>query len=252
MDDGQAAGEVGLRQVAEVGPHLGGRQHTFIYNGAARKRHDVEVLVVYALLYLLADDVERAFQVLRVSGTGNEHLLDVRLRLAGALPQDVRVDWHGAEVHQRESFALHLFYNDAQDVFLLLGVFGQEDEPRAVFALFGYRDALQQNEFMRYLYHDAGSVAGLVVGPFGSAVLHVLQHSQGRVHQFVRFASVQVYNHAHAAGVVFVGCIVQSALSVACVPLSLSFCSVQMLLILHCCFRIYVFVCHIVSLCVQI
>ena len=94
MDDGQPAGEIGLRQVAEVCPYLGGRKHTFIYNGAAGERHDVEVLMTYALFNLLADDVERAFQVFRSGGAGDEDLFDVRFRFLCVLSQDVRV-WAG-------------------------------------------------------------------------------------------------------------------------------------------------------------
>ena len=146
--------------------------------------------MVYALFNLLADDVERTFQVLRVSGSGDEHLFDVRFRFSCALSQDICVHRHGAQVHQGEAFALHLFDDDAQDMFLFLRIFGQENESCTIFTFFGYRDALQQDEFVWNLYHDTCTVARLVVGAFCSAVFHVLQYSQGGVHQFVRLASV--------------------------------------------------------------
>ena len=190
VDDGQSAGEVGLCQVAEVCPHLGGRQHTFIYNGTAGQGHDVEILLVYALLYLLADDVECAFQVLRVSGSGDEYLLDVRFRLACTLSQNIRVDGDRTQVHQGEPFPFYFFNDDAQDMFLFLRIFGQENESCTIFTFFRYRDALQQDEFVWNLYHDTCAVARLVIGAFCSAVFHVLQYSQGGVHQFVRLASV--------------------------------------------------------------
>ena len=98
-------------------------------------------------------------------------------------------------------------------MFLFLRIFGQEDETGTILAFLGYRDALQQDEFVGYLYHDAGAVAGLVVGSFRSTVLHVFKHPQGRIHQFVRFAAVQVDNHSHTAGIVLVRGVIESFLS---------------------------------------
>ena len=60
-----------------------------------------------------------------------------------------------------------------------------------------------------YLQHDAGAVAGLIVGTLGAAVLHVLQHLEGGIYQFVRLVAVNVHYHAHAAGIVLVGGVVQ-------------------------------------------
>ena len=112
-------------------------------------------------------------------------------------------------MHQCHAFPFDFLSNDAQEVFLFLWLLGQKHHSGAVFSLFGYRDALQQDKFVRYLNHDAGSVAGLAVGAFGSPVLHVFQHLQGIVYQSVCFCTVQVDYHADTAGVMFVGRIVQ-------------------------------------------
>ena len=56
---------------------------------------------------------------------------------------------------------------------------------------------------MWYLQHDARSVARLVAR-LCAAVLHVLQHLQGLVHQLVALAAVDVHHHSHAAGVVLI------------------------------------------------
>ena len=111
------------------------------------------------------------------------------------------------------SFPFYFFNDDAQDMFLFLRIFGQENESCTIFTFFRYRDALQQDEFVWNLYHDTCTVARLVVGAFSSAVFHVFQHPQGRIHQFVRLASVQVHNHSHAAGIVLVRGVIESFLS---------------------------------------
>ena len=66
----------------------------------------------------------------------------------------------------------------------------------------GNRDALQEYELMGYLNHDTGTVARLVVGALGTAVLHVLQHPQRLIHQFVALAAMDICDHSHTAGVV--------------------------------------------------
>ena len=106
-------------------------------------------------------------------------------------------------MHQLQSFALYLLYHHRENFLLSLFIFGQEDKTCAIPALFGHRDALQQDKFMRNLQHDACSVACLVTR-LGTTMFHVLQHFQCVVNKFVALASVNVYHHAHAAGIVLV------------------------------------------------
>ena len=115
-------------------------------------------------------------------------------------------------MHQGQSILFNLFDNDAQDDSLVFSVFGKEKQAGAVFPFFGNRNALQQNEFMRYLQHDAGAVSGFIVGTFRSTMAHVFQYFQCRFYQFVRFPSLDIDQHAHSAGIVFIGCLIQAQL----------------------------------------
>ena len=113
-------------------------------------------------------------------------------------------------MHQRKSFALNLFDHHREYLLLADRVFGQEDKSRAILSLFGDGDALQQNELVGNLQENARTVASLVVGTFGSAMPHVLEHLQCVVYQFVALVTVDVYHHAHTTRVVFVLGIIQS------------------------------------------
>ncbi len=81
---------------------------------------------------------------------------------------------------------------------------GKEHQTRAV----GTGFAQGGNEFLveavRYLEEHAGAVAGLVVGAFGSAVLHALQDFQSPFQDGVRRASFDVGYEAYSAGIVLV------------------------------------------------
>ena len=64
-------------QISEIFAYLYGSKHTFIYNVATRKRHDIEIFVMYSFLNLFTDNVKRTFQLQAVRIAGNEHLFDV-------------------------------------------------------------------------------------------------------------------------------------------------------------------------------
>ena len=67
---------------------------------------------------------------------------------------------------------------------------------------FGHRNALKQNELMRNLDHNAGSIA--VLSYFCPTMAHVLKHMQCIVHQFVTLAGMDVHYHSDTTGIVFV------------------------------------------------
>ena len=113
-------------------------------------------------------------------------------------------------MHERQSFALYFLYHDAQYILLPFFVFGQEYESRTVFALFGHRYSLQQNEFMWNLEHYARSVAGLVVGSLCTSVAHVFQHLQCIVHKFVALVAMDIDNHPHSTCIMLVAGRIQS------------------------------------------
>ena len=68
---------------------------------------------------------------------------------------------------------------------------------------------------MRNLHQDASPVARLVAR-FGSSVLHVFQHLQGIIDEFVALASVNVHHHADTTSVVLVVGTVQTIIPVLC------------------------------------
>ena len=104
-------------------------------------------------------------------------MLDVRFVGKSRFSQYFGASGHIAQMHQGQSILFNLFGNDAQDGSLVFSVFGKEKQAGAVFS--------QQDEFVRYLQHDAGAVSGFVVRPFRSTVAHVFQYLQCRFYQFM-------------------------------------------------------------------
>ena len=219
----QTAREVGIRQVGEVLPQLQTAEHTLVDDGLAGEGAYVEVgegrvshlcltHFCHSALNALADEIEHSLENIEtvVRNPSDEHLPDGWFDIEGGLSQTFRTGGHGAQVHQRESFALYFFYHHLQHAAHGSLVFGQEHESRAVFSFLGHGNALQQNKFVGYLEHDARAVARLVVSTFSAAVAHVLQHGQGVLHQFMTFVAVDVQHHAHAASIVLVCGIVES------------------------------------------
>ena len=212
----QSAGEIAVGEVGEVAAQLQGREHPLIDDVLRGERDDVEILacrdvrLAYAVLDSLSYYIEFAVGGFALRKSGDEDLLDVRLAGKCGFSQNLGAGGHVAQVHQVQPLLFYLFDEDAQDGGLVFPVFGKEQQSGAVFPFFGNGDALQQDEFMRYLQHDAGAVSGLVVRAFSAAMAHVLQYLQRRFHQFVRLPSPDVDQHADSAGIVFVRRVVQA------------------------------------------
>ena len=79
-------------------------------------------------------------------------------------------------MHQLQSLALYLFNHHRENLLLLALALGQKHQARAVLSFFRHGYALQQNELVGYLQHNARTVARLVAC-FGTSVFHVLQHA---------------------------------------------------------------------------
>ena len=90
---------------------------------------------------------------------------------------------------------------------------------------------------MGYLEQYAGTVAGLVVSTFRPSVLHVFEHLQGSVHQFVALVAVNVDNHAHTTSVVLIVGAVESLVK-SFVFLHLGFCKHAFPLVPEACKRL--------------
>ena len=107
----------------------------------------------------------------------------------------------------------HLGTQNCKTLSLRLFITRQEYHTRSVTSAFRQRNALKQNKFVRYLHGYAGSVAGFVIGAFGTSVLHILEHLQPLFDHIVTFHSVDIDYHADSAGIVFICGIVKSVLS---------------------------------------
>ena len=75
-------------------------------------------------------------------------------------------------MHQLQPLALNLLNHDAENLALCLLLFGQEYQTGAIFPLFGYGNALQQNELVGNLNHDARTVA--ILAHLSTTVAHIL------------------------------------------------------------------------------
>ena len=114
-------------------------------------------------------------------------------------------------MEQGQPFAFHLLFEYPHGRRLPFLFFWKKHQPRAVFALFGHGYALQKDKLVRNLEQNACTVASLVVGTLGAAVLHVLKNRKRRIDQLMRLVPVNVHNHPHAASVVLVLRTVQTA-----------------------------------------
>ena len=91
---------------------------------------------------------------------------------------------------------------------------------------------------MRNLYHDTGTVTGLVAS-LSSAMFHVFQHLQCIVYQIVTFSAVYVNHHTHAASIMLIVTLVESFFGLSL----LSFCHI----ILTLCTSFFHFACKGIS-----
>ncbi len=97
--------EVLVLQIEEETAEVADKEHSLIYNRAARERNDICVLV--ALLKHSARDVESAVKVktlLHARGTLNEALLDVWHAVESALTDDLCVGGHFSPAEDGQSF----------------------------------------------------------------------------------------------------------------------------------------------------
>ena len=65
---------------------------------------------------------------------------------------------------------------------------------------------------MGNLYHDTSTITSLITR-LSSAMLHVFQHFQCIVHQFVTLSTMDIDNHTHTTSVMLVVALVESIFS---------------------------------------
>ena len=123
---------------------------------------------------------------------------------ASCLTQDVAVHGHVTHMGELEPHPGHLLANDVQVFLAERIVLGEEYKPSSVTKPFGYRNALQQNELMRYLHHDAGSVAGSTIGTLRATVLHILKQGERTIDKLVCLSPTETHHQAYSAGIMLV------------------------------------------------
>ena len=165
----------------------------------------------------LADDVELALQRIgdgHAGAAADEHLADDRLDPLDRFAEIAVVDRHVAPAEQDLSLVL----DGALDL-VLAGearrrLLRQEHHAHAVLAERRQGDALLGHflaeELVRHLDQDAGAVARLGVGAHRAAVSQVLEDQQPLLDDGVALLALDVGDEADAAGIVFVGWVVQT------------------------------------------
>ena len=189
-------------------------QHPLVDDGSRGEAGDVEARLLGDLqaadrvASAPADDVELPLEGVVLDDrrvTGDEELLDDRLRLAGGRPQHPAVDRDLAPAEH----ALPLVTHDLLEQVLAGGpaarIAGQEHHPDAVVPDRGERDvplglgAGGGQEVVRDLDEDAGAVAGVLFRPARTAVLEVEEYLDPVPDDLVGLASLQIDNEANPA-----------------------------------------------------
>jgi hypothetical protein len=216
--------EARILQVAVILADLPGQQQALVDDGARRhRRHEVflAVLEVQRLDLVagqLADHIQLALERVsdhHVRAAADEDLADHRFPGAHRRRhRHARVDRHVAPAQQHLAFAAHR----ALDL-LLAGqprgvLLRQEDHPDAVLAGGRQRHALARHllaqEVVGNLGEDACAVAHQRIGSHRAAVVQVEQDLQALLDDAVALLALDVGHEADAAGVVFVGGVVET------------------------------------------
>ncbi len=219
-------------QVLVVDADLVGQQQALVDDGAGRHRRHEEFLAVHQLQGLdgvagrLADHVQLALE--RVGDHDVRTAADEDLANQRLLGAHQRRHGHGfvqrhiAPAEHDLAFDAHgaldlLLAGDARSVFLR-----QEHHADAVLALRRQLDALLGHflavELVRDLDQDAGAVAHELVGAHGAPVIQVLQDQQALFDNRVALVALDVGDEADAAGIVFIGGVVQTLGNHECSP----------------------------------
>ena len=122
----------------------------------------------------------------------------------GDLAQAVAVDRQVAQGDQGESRGGNYLSDHLQTEGSLLLLLWKEDQSGTVTSLLRNGDTLQQDELMRDLYQDAGTVASYLVGTLRATVHHVLQHLHPFLHDVVRFFTCKGHHNPYATSIVLV------------------------------------------------
>src|SRR5208337_4904281 len=217
----QRAEALRIGEIAVEAGDLGRQQQTFIDNGAAAQRRNVEEALVADVglddlaLGALADDVQLALElvVIHPRGAADKNLLDVRLRDAGDAADGVDVERGIAPAEQAQAFLADDALHDALALQALLRLNGQENEAGAIFVPGGQAEAelqaLTGEKFMGNLDQHAGAIAGFRIAAASPAVGQIDEDLDAFGDDIVGPLAVNIHDEADAAGVVLQAGVVQ-------------------------------------------
>ena len=157
---------------------------------------------------MLAEQVQLGLEAGDILGSGHKNLDRVGFGSPGRLSQNLRVHRHLADMGKFQPGFLGLLADDGQISLPFHLVLRQEHQTGAIFQALRYRNTLQEDKFVGYLQQNTCAVAGLVVGSFRTAVLHIFQHGQGVVDQLVTLVALQADQHSDTAGIVLISGVV--------------------------------------------
>jgi len=165
----------------------------------------------------LADDEQLAFKgvlVADVLALGDEHLAHDRLDLAGSGSQAGIVPGHVAPAEEGLAFFVHDAGHGGFGGGTTVGGLGQEHDTAGVLAFLGQVDAqfggFGTQEGIGHLNQDAGAITQQRVITGSAAVVEVFQDQQTLFNDTVALLVLDMGNETDAAGILFVGRVVQA------------------------------------------
>jgi len=212
-----------VTQIMEILADLVGQQHAFVDHGAGRHRGHIKHLAVgqlerlHAMAGFLADHIQLALQRVDIrdaSAGTDEYLADHRLDFARSLGQAGIVAGDIAPAQQHLAFVAHRTLDSRLAGAAAFAVARQKHHADAVGA--GGRQGhsltghLGTEEAVRNLDQDAGAVAEQRIVAGGAAMLEILEDLQALRDDSMAFLVLDVGNEANAAGVMFIGRIVET------------------------------------------
>ncbi|CAB4897173.1 unannotated protein [freshwater metagenome] len=203
----QGALDALVPQIGEEHRQLRRGEHALVDQGPAGQRREVGALLARQLVFdALARHEHLAIEIDPCSrcGVGDEQLLEARHHRTSARPEAGRIDGNGTPSESAQA----LFGDDGLDRGHGLGsvtdVSRQERQADGVLThgrKFEAGDRTQ--EAVRHLDEDAGTIAGIGLGPGGATVLHVAQGADAHGDNGATGDTVDVGDEGDTTGIVF-------------------------------------------------
>ena len=104
-------------------------------------------------------------------------------------------------MHDLQVVRLDTFVDDFSETGIVPRLFRQEYHSYAIASFFRNRNTVEQNELMRYLDHDAGTVSRLGISSFRPSMGHIFEYGQALLDNVVILAAVYVHNKSDTTSI---------------------------------------------------